>query len=60
MADARTLEDVRDIILSAHKSTGLKEKVSFYNTWAESYEQVTNTQHDTHFKDAYCYGCSSF
>lgn len=43
MADTRTLEDVRNIVLSAHKNTGPKEKVAFYNTWAESYEQVANT-----------------
>ncbi|XP_053504868.1 methyltransferase-like protein 27 isoform X2 [Ictalurus furcatus] len=41
MADTRTFEDVRNTVLSAHKNTGSEEKVTFYNTWAESYEQDT-------------------
>ncbi|KAF4077395.1 hypothetical protein AMELA_G00207710 [Ameiurus melas] len=39
MADTRTFEDVRNMVLSAHKNTGPKEKVLFYGNWAESYEQ---------------------
>lgn len=42
MADTRTLEDVRKIILAAHKNTGPKDKISFYENWAENYNQVTN------------------
>ncbi|XP_060792189.1 methyltransferase-like protein 27 isoform X3 [Neoarius graeffei] len=41
MADTRTFADVRNTILSAHENTETKEKVAFYNTWAESYEQDT-------------------
>ncbi|KAL0993826.1 hypothetical protein UPYG_G00114440 [Umbra pygmaea] len=35
----RTFDDVKDAILSAHKSTEAKDKVDFYNTWAEKYDQ---------------------
>ncbi|XP_060792188.1 methyltransferase-like protein 27 isoform X2 [Neoarius graeffei] len=42
MADTRTFADVRNTILSAHENTETKEKVAFYNTWAESYEQLQN------------------
>lgn len=28
------------MILSAHKNTGSQDKVGFYDTWAENYEQV--------------------
>lgn len=47
MADTRTFEDARTTLLSAHKNTGPKEKVAFYDTWAESYEQVINTKKNT-------------
>ncbi|XP_067279467.1 methyltransferase-like protein 27 [Pseudorasbora parva] len=36
---SRTFSDVRNVILSAHKNAGAQEKVGFYDTWAESYEQ---------------------
>ncbi|XP_027012908.2 methyltransferase-like protein 27 [Tachysurus fulvidraco] len=39
MADPRTFADVRNTVLSAHKSSGPKEKVAFYSSWAESYEE---------------------
>ncbi|KAK9955494.1 hypothetical protein ABG768_015366 [Culter alburnus] len=40
MANAsRTFSDVRNVILSAHKNTGAQDKVGFYETWAEDYEQ---------------------
>ncbi|XP_034149139.1 methyltransferase-like protein 27 isoform X1 [Esox lucius] len=35
----RTFEDVKDVILSAHKNTEAGDKVNFYNTWAENYDQ---------------------
>ncbi|KAM9450438.1 methyltransferase-like protein 27 isoform 1-T2 [Clarias gariepinus] len=41
MAETRTFVDVKNTILSAHKNTGPEEKVAFYDTWAESYEQDT-------------------
>ncbi|KAB5548865.1 hypothetical protein PHYPO_G00060620 [Pangasianodon hypophthalmus] len=41
MADTRTFADVKNIVLSAHKNTGPKDKIEFFNTWAESYEQDT-------------------
>ncbi|KAM9729143.1 methyltransferase-like protein 27 isoform 2-T3 [Menidia menidia] len=34
-----TFENVKAVILSAHKSTTSREKVSFYNSWAENYDQ---------------------
>lgn len=37
---SRTFSDVRNVILSAHKNTGAQDKVGFYDTWAENYEQV--------------------
>ncbi|XP_060792195.1 methyltransferase-like protein 27 isoform X2 [Neoarius graeffei] len=39
MADTRTFADVRTAYRSAQKNTGIEEKVAFYNTWSESYEQ---------------------
>uniref|UniRef100_A0A3B1JUH5 Methyltransferase like 27 n=2 Tax=Astyanax mexicanus TaxID=7994 RepID=A0A3B1JUH5_ASTMX len=39
MANVRSFADIRNEILSAHKNTGPQDKVSFYNTWAENYEQ---------------------
>lgn len=39
-ADSNTFESVKAVILSAHKSTTSEEKVSFYNRWAENYDQV--------------------
>uniref|UniRef100_A0A1A8BBL5 Williams Beuren syndrome chromosome region 27 n=1 Tax=Nothobranchius kadleci TaxID=1051664 RepID=A0A1A8BBL5_NOTKA len=38
-ADRNTFENVKAVILSAHKGTTSKEKVSFYNTWADNYDQ---------------------
>ncbi|KAJ7996097.1 hypothetical protein DPEC_G00233540 [Dallia pectoralis] len=35
----RTFEDVKDVILSAHKNTAAGDKVNFYNTWAEDYDK---------------------
>lgn len=40
----RTFSDVRNVILSAHKNTGAQDKVGFYETWAEDYEQVNLRQ----------------
>lgn len=39
-AVTNTFENVKAVILSAHKSTTSKEKVNFYNSWAETYDQV--------------------
>ncbi|KAM7374434.1 hypothetical protein PAMP_007091 [Pampus punctatissimus] len=36
---ANTFENVKALILSAHKSTTSKDKIDFYNTWAENYDQ---------------------
>ncbi|XP_051956173.1 methyltransferase-like protein 27 isoform X2 [Xyrauchen texanus] len=36
---SRTFSNVKNVILSAHKNTGAHDKVSFYDTWAENYEQ---------------------
>lgn len=41
---SRTFSDVRNVILSAHKNTGAQDKVGFYDTWAENYEQVNLRQ----------------
>lgn len=37
---ANTFENVKAVILSAHKNTTSTDKVSFYNSWAENYDQV--------------------
>ncbi|KAK3524372.1 hypothetical protein QTP70_028020, partial [Hemibagrus guttatus] len=39
MAGTRTFADTRNTVLSAHEGTGPKEKVAFYNSWAERYEE---------------------
>ncbi|XP_057216051.1 methyltransferase-like protein 27 isoform X2 [Triplophysa rosa] len=39
MANRRTFSDVRNVILSAHRNTDTQDKVGFYDTWAENYEQ---------------------
>ncbi|XP_051537690.1 methyltransferase-like protein 27 [Myxocyprinus asiaticus] len=36
---SRTFSNVKNVILSAHKNTGAQDKVGFYDTWAENYEQ---------------------
>lgn len=41
---SRTFSDVKNVILSAHKNTGAQDKVGFYDTWAENYEQVNLRQ----------------
>ncbi|XP_006784905.1 methyltransferase-like protein 27 isoform X2 [Neolamprologus brichardi] len=38
-AVANTFENVKAVILSAHKNTTSRDKVSFYNSWAENYDQ---------------------
>ncbi|XP_053187504.1 methyltransferase-like protein 27 [Scomber japonicus] len=38
-AVTNTFENVKAVILSAHKSTTSRDKVDFYNTWAENYDQ---------------------
>ncbi|KAL2095394.1 hypothetical protein ACEWY4_010113 [Coilia grayii] len=35
----RTFTDVKNVILSAHEEIGPRDKVSFYNKWAEQYEE---------------------
>lgn len=34
-----TFENVKAVILSAHKNSTARDKLSFYNTWAKNYEQ---------------------
>ncbi|XP_071362107.1 methyltransferase-like protein 27 [Trachinotus anak] len=34
-----TFENVKAVILSAHKSSTSRDKVNFYNSWAENYDQ---------------------
>ncbi|KAM4546009.1 methyltransferase-like protein 27 isoform 1-T2 [Odontesthes bonariensis] len=38
-AVGNTFENVKAVILSAHKSTTSREKVIFYDSWAENYDQ---------------------
>ncbi|XP_028322836.1 methyltransferase-like protein 27 [Gouania willdenowi] len=38
-AASKTFEDVKSVILSAHKNATAKDKVDFYNCWAKNYEQ---------------------
>ncbi|CAN9501127.1 unnamed protein product [Ophioblennius macclurei] len=38
-SDTKTFENVKGMILSAHKDSTAGDKISFYNTWAKSYEQ---------------------
>ncbi|KAM6907272.1 methyltransferase-like protein 27 [Xenentodon cancila] len=38
-AASNRFEHVKAVILSAHKSTTSKEKINFYNTWADNYDQ---------------------
>lgn len=41
MSDAmNTFDHVKAVILSAHSSSTTSEKVNFYNSWAENYDQV--------------------
>lgn len=39
-AVTNTFEKVKALILSVHKGTTSKEKIDFYNRWAENYDQV--------------------
>lgn len=38
----RTFADVKNVILSAHENSGPRDKVCFYNKWAEKYDEVRN------------------
>lgn len=38
-AESNEFERVKAVILSAHKNTTSEEKISFYNAWAENYNQ---------------------
>ncbi|KAK2828237.1 hypothetical protein Q5P01_019271 [Channa striata] len=38
-ATNNTFENVKAVILSAHKSATSRDKVNFYNSWAENYDQ---------------------
>lgn len=40
-AVTNTFEHVKAVILSAHKNITAREKVNFYNSWAENYDQVS-------------------
>ncbi|XP_036443351.1 methyltransferase-like protein 27 [Colossoma macropomum] len=39
MADNKSFAEVKNKILSAHKNAAPEDKLGFYNTWAENYEQ---------------------
>ncbi|KAM3600942.1 uncharacterized protein V6R79_005009 [Siganus canaliculatus] len=39
LGDSNAFESVKATILSAHKGTTTQEKVDFYNSWAEDYDQ---------------------
>ncbi|KAL7844355.1 hypothetical protein SRHO_G00228940 [Serrasalmus rhombeus] len=39
MADTKSFTEVKNKILSAHENVALENKLRFYNTWAENYEQ---------------------
>ncbi|XP_029923909.1 methyltransferase-like protein 27 [Myripristis murdjan] len=38
-AENRTFENVKAVILSAHKNTTSSNKITFYDNWAENYDQ---------------------
>ena len=39
-SETRTFDNVKDIILSAHKNISPADKIDFYNKWAEDYDNV--------------------
>lgn len=39
-AVTNTFENVKAVILSAHESSTTVEKLNFYNSWAQNYDQV--------------------
>lgn len=39
-AVTNTFENVKEVILSAHESSTTREKLNFYNSWAQNYDQV--------------------
>lgn len=39
-AVTNTFENVKSVILSAHESSTTREKLNFYNSWAQNYDQV--------------------
>lgn len=39
-AGTNTFENVKAVILSAHESSTTREKLNFYNSWAQNYDQV--------------------
>lgn len=39
-AVTNTFENVKAVILSAHESSTIREKLNFYNSWAQNYDQV--------------------
>lgn len=39
-AATNTFEHVKAVVLSAHTATTTREKVNFYNSWAENYDKV--------------------
>ncbi|CAJ1063781.1 methyltransferase-like protein 27 isoform X2 [Xyrichtys novacula] len=38
-AESKTFEDIRAAVLSCHKSCTLQDKMKFYDSWAENYDQ---------------------
>lgn len=45
-AVTNTIENVKAVILSAHESSTSREKVDFYNVWAENYDQVRKLKYN--------------
>lgn len=45
-ANTNTYESMKAVILSAHECTTSREKIKFYNTWAETYDQVRNNKQE--------------
>lgn len=42
-ANTKTLEDVRATVLSCHENCTLQDKMKFYDSWAENYDQDLTT-----------------
>lgn len=63
-AVTNTYEKVKAVILSAHKNSTTEEKINFYNSWAQNYDQVWQIYvHYVHFvyvrknAEICCHGC---
>ena len=49
-----TFETVKAVIVSAHKSTTPREKVNFYDSWAENYDQVRKLLRNSKLLALFC------